>query len=678
MRDLVQGALIVLFGLIVQATGVAALEIIEVKPTSRVIELTERADLYSQRADSLPVETAPNADGAVGRMVVRSVTPGTNPNWAVFALQNTSRQPIERWITAERYRLIGSRIVFPDLDSARLSRLTPSIGFVPERVPNDDADIFRITLPPNQTTTFVVELASERFPRMQLWEPRAYQAEKTDAALFNGVMLGAVTLLSLFLTAVFAANQRLMFPLAAFLTWAVTSYMCVDFGYWHRLFRVDPGDLAFYRAGAEAAIALGLVGFLFAFLRISHWHTWLRALYGLWLLAQVGILALALLDPKLGVTFARLSFLLIAGIGSLTVAYLALRGQDRALALVPPWLFLLVWIFGMAAALNGRLNSELVAPSLMAGLTLIMVMLGYTVAQFAFGGGAQRQDAVSNARDGEARAIDAAQVGYWEWNARRDEIKTGQSVENTLELHEGELSTRASDWLAHVHPGDRDKFRVMLAGLEDQQGGRAELALRLRKADNTYRWFELKAGTFQDQTSRSLKAVGLMRDITDERRGRDRLLHDAVHDHLTGLPNRELFMDRLGTALLTDADVQAGRPTVLLIDIDRFKNINSSFGLVVGDSMLLTAARRLTRHLRPGDTLARIAGDQFAVLLRHTIELREVALLAERCRRSLRAPMTLAGQEIVLTCSIGATRYDGTQSEAADLLREAENALYRA
>jgi diguanylate cyclase (GGDEF)-like protein len=170
----------------------------------------------------------------------------------------------------------------------------------------------------------------------------------------------------------------------------------------------------------------------------------------------------------------------------------------------------------------------------------------------------------------------------------------------------------------------------------------------------------------------------LVRDVTDEKRAQERLMHDAVHDSLTGLPNRELFLDRLGVALArarTEPDV---RPTLIYCDLDKFKSVNSSFGLVVGDSLLLTVARRLGRSLPPQDTLARVGGDQFALFLTANQDPRELARFAERVRQSLRSPIRIAGQEIVLTGSIGLAVYDGSQASAHDLLHEAEIAMHRA
>ncbi len=156
-------------------------------------------------------------------------------------------------------------------------------------------------------------------------------------------------------------------------------------------------------------------------------------------------------------------------------------------------------------------------------------------------------------------------------------------------------------------------------------------------------------------------------------------MHDAVHDSLTGLPNRELFMDRLqGRASPAPARARPIGRRVLFIDIDRFKNVNKSFGLVIGDSMLLTLGRRLGRHLNPQDTLARLGGDQFAILLISETDPHQVATLAERVRRALRTPMKISAKEIVLTASIGIVVHDGTQATAQDLLREGEIAMLRA
>src|SRR6185312_1495589 len=153
------------------------------------------------------------------------------------------------------------------------------------------------------------------------------------------------------------------------------------------------------------------------------------------------------------------------------------------------------------------------------------------------------------------------------------------------------------------------------------------------------------------------------------------LLHDAVHDNLTGLPNRELFLDRLqavlGFAKADPAKPEAAlRPTVMVIDLDRFKQVN--------DSILLTLARRLGRLIKPQDTLARLAGDQFGLVLLSERDSGRITAFAETMRRTLRAPIAFKDREIFLTASIGMTLGDGEVQRAEEMLKDAELAMYHA
>lgn len=684
-RTCLRGALALLATILVMLLGMAsvapralALEAIEVSEDAERIDITSHGELYEGRGDSIQAETAPDATGGSFRMSVRAVTPGTNPSWLVFALRNPTNKIIERWLTANRYSQSRSGVIWPDLDARRIEAVTQSEGFVPEHIRNDSADIYRISIEPGRTVTFVVELASERVAPLQLWKPVAYEQRIRDRQLFNGILLGFTGLLAIFLTAVFAANHKIIFPSAALVAWCVLALLCVDFGFWPRLFPMRPEDNAQYRAVAEAAVAASLVIFLFTFLRGNLWNGFLRMLFMVWIVGQLVIVATAVLDPRLAATVARLSLGAIGLFGGLIILYLSLRNLDRALALAPTWILLLVWLFGGAATLTGKLAGEIAISGLLAGLVLITLLIGFTVTQFAF---RVTEPAFANSpsdRQLRATAIEMASVGVWEWNARRDEIKMDPLIEATLGLRPGDLSGKVDDLLGYLHQADRERLLLLFQSVRDKSGGTVNLDFRIRHSDSTYRWFEIDGAAVPTSDRRSLRCVGLIRDITDARRARERLLHDAVHDSLTGQPNRELFIDRLDTAMARGRADPALRPTVLLLDLDKFKSVNSSFGLVVGDSLLLTVARRLQRTLNTSDTLARIGGDQFAILIPAQHDPRELAMLAERLRRSLRSPIKIANQEIILTGSIGIATADENQADARELLREAETAMYRA
>jgi diguanylate cyclase (GGDEF)-like protein/PAS domain S-box-containing protein len=678
-----QGGLLrvaVLCALLSLAIGVdpaAALKPITVAPDLDRIEITDLGELIEGRGDSLQVETAAGADGAAARMSVRASTPGLSPNWVVFALHNPSDRPIERWLTAERYTVIGSGVIWPDLDAKRIEAVTPSLGFLPERMKSDRADIFRITLEPGQTITYAAELASDRFARILLWKPLEYEIKVRDRQLFNGIMLGITGVLGIFLTAMFAANHKAIFPTAALVAWCVLAYLCVDFGFWHKLFQLRPEDNAIYRAATESAMAASFLLFLHTFLRLGAWNGFVRMLLGVWVVAQLALIAIAIIDARLAATFARASFAAIGAVGGLLMLFLALRGQDRALSLVPTWILYLVWVFAASLTLTGQLSGDIVVSGLVAGLVLILVLMGFTITQFAFRSFEPLYGVAPSEQQLRSLAIDSAGAAVWEWHSRRQEIKVSPVVEATLGLKPGELSAKVDRFAAQLHAADRERFRVLLWSLQERGGGEMRINFRMRHADNTFRWFDLDAAAVPAADHRTLRCVGLMRDVTESKRAQERLMHDAVHDSLTGLPNRELFLDRLGVAVARARTEPQVRPTVMLIDIDRFKGVNATMGLIAGDTALLMVAKRLSRQLGPQDTLARLAGDQFAAMLVAEHDARELARLAEGIRSSLHAPIKISGRDVLLTASIGIAVLNG-QPSAEELVKEAEIAMYRA
>jgi len=669
-----------LLALTVLVPGLAhAIEAIPVDPAAAKIDITAKGELYEGRGDRLQIETAPGPDGYIGRMAVQASTPGTNPGWLVFALSNPTDERITRWLVAARYTLANSGVFRPELDAPRITAVTPSLGFRPEPLKSDRADMFRLSLEPGQTVTYAAELASTEVPRLSLWNANAYQAKQQDRMLFNGVLLGITGLLAIFLTAIFAANHRAIFPATALVAWAALIYFCVDFGFWNKLFPVGPDRTAVYRAAAEAGLAASLVLFLYTFLRIGLWHVWIKTMFWGWIAAQFALIVVAIIDPQTAAGLARASTLVIAGVGAVLIAYFALRGQDRAMSLIPCWMLLVVWLLGASMIVLGKLSGEVVVSGLVAGLVLIIVLLGFTVTQFAFrsGGGAVSLGPPSLVQM-KSLAVDGSGTHVFQWHAGRDFITVGSDIEIELGLDPGALNVSVDQFIQHMHASDRDRFRLMLWSLQEKHGGELVIDFRLRRHDGTYLWYDLRAHAEPNENVRLLRCVGLMRDITSLKRSHERLMHDAVHDSLTGLPNRELFMDRLQGAITRAAEGQSNRPTLIFIDIDRFKNVNKSFGLVIGDSMLLTLGRRLGRHLNPQDTLARLGGDQFAILLISDSDPHHVATLAERVRRALRTPMKISAKEIILTASIGIVVHDGSQQNGQDMLRDGEIAMLRA
>lgn len=179
---------------------------------------------------------------------------------------------------------------------------------------------------------------------------------------------------------------------------------------------------------------------------------------------------------------------------------------------------------------------------------------------------------------------------------------------------------------------------------------------------------------------REIQAVG--RDITDQKRAEERLAHDALHDALTGLPNRIQLIDRLSRMIDHARRNHSYAYAALFLDMDRFKIVNDTLGHLIGDQFLITAARRLVSSLRPQDTVARMGGDEFAILLEDIKEPREVTGIVERLQAVLAEPFTLNGQQLAASASIGiafgSETFGNVYESAEDVLRDADTAMYQA
>ena len=612
-------------------------------------------------------------------MSVRAVARGSNPNWVTFALRNVSDTRVERWLIADRYNQTGSGLVWPHLDARQIENVTPSIGFLPENLALDGSDAFRLTVEPGQTVTFAVELFADAAPRLTVWRALDYEKRARNKQLLYGVLLGITGLLAVFLSAVFAANHKIIFPAAALFTWCVLAYLCVDFGFWHKLFAVKPEDNAQYRAATEAGVAATLLIFSYNFLRLGAWNGFARLLLRVWIVGQLALVAVAFLDPRLAATFARLSTGGIFALCTVFVVILALRGQDRAMSLVPVWMLLGVWITGMAFVFAGRLQTDAAVTALTSGLVLIVLLIGFTVTQYAFRSVEPVHAVGSGDQSARLLALENSGASLWEWSAKRDEITVGPGLEAALGIAAGDLHAPAQVFLDRMHAVDRDRLRQALDHLKESGNGDLRLEFRMRHVDNDYRWFALEAATDPNADRRRMRCVGLVRETTDSHSAHERFVHDAVHDSVTTLPNRALFLDRLGIAVKRSKSEPLIQPAVIVIDIDRVKALTSTTRHFEVDGLLITLARRLSHLIGPSETLARIGSDQFGILLLSQRPTRELHMLADSMRISVRSVIKVGGVEITPTAAIGYAVYDrNSGATASDVLDDAEIAMHRA
>src|ERR1700723_429898 len=525
--------------------GAAAVEAVNIRVDASAIDLTDAVEFQRTDGDRVQVSTTPGADGIVRRIEIRGREAGAN--WAVFALANNGDEQIDRLIVAPHYRMVGSGLIWPDLGLSRIINLTPSSGDPPERLYNATADVFRVTLDPGTVITFVAELRTANLPQLYLWEPDAFKDKINSLTLYQGIVIGIAGLLALFLTILFVVKGSVMFPAAAALSWAVLIYIGIDFGFWGKVFDMSSGAERIWRASSEAILVATLLVFLFAYLNLNRWHVRYSHITLGWLAFLAALVALAMFSPAVASGIARVSLFFVAVLGLGLVIYLSTHGFDRAVMLIPTWLLLVVWVVGAAMTVLGFLTNDIVGPALLGGLVLIVMLIGFTVMQHAFAGGIT-QPLVS---DVERRALALTGAGdlIWDWDVSADKVFTSPETETMLGLKRGSLDGPAAQWVDVLHPLDRDRFRAALDSVIEQRRGRLVQDFRLRTPDGHSLWFTMKARPVVGSDGEVVRLVGTLTDVTEARVAEERLLHDAVHDNLTGLPNRQLFLDRLEAVL---------------------------------------------------------------------------------------------------------------------------------
>ncbi len=278
----------------------------------------------------------------------------------------------------------------------------------------------------------------------------------------------------------------------------------------------------------------------------------------------------------------------------------------------------------------------------------------------------------------EAYGLEAlgAHDGLWDWHLNTQKIAFSAYWRTMLGDESDPVLVSVDDWLENVHTDDRAPLK---AALERHLNGKvSHFRCQYRiLAEGSYRWMLSRGLAIRDGSGTVYRVVGLQTDITEQKELQERLVHDALHDDLTGLPNRVWFRDRI-TNLATQAKSNPQPFAVLIFDVDRFKVVNDSLGPVTADQLIIKIAQRTIETVQPGTVVARLGGDEFAVLLDALTSEQEAIELAQQLQTQLSQPCLLEGHEVIVTISIGIVFSDRTYEQPDDLLRNADIAMNRA
>ncbi|MEP7383236.1 MAG: EAL domain-containing protein [Gemmatimonadota bacterium] len=258
-------------------------------------------------------------------------------------------------------------------------------------------------------------------------------------------------------------------------------------------------------------------------------------------------------------------------------------------------------------------------------------------------------------------------------------VRTGlvsRALDNGGVLSLDDAASTSSDPAMRAAANEMQVRSLALATLTRPDG--TVLGTLVALSDEPRAWSEADLQLLSDLAETASNELQLRHALSEREMRERQLRHDSLHDPLTGLPNRSLFMKRLADASLRARRDGDGLFAVLFLDLDDFKVVNDSMGHHVGDEVLVIVARRLEECVRGGDIVARLGGDEFAILLERVIDARDTAMVAERVQVALKTPMTIGGYDWVSTASIGVVLSSSANERPEYLLRSADMAMYRA
>jgi diguanylate cyclase (GGDEF)-like protein/PAS domain S-box-containing protein len=286
-------------------------------------------------------------------------------------------------------------------------------------------------------------------------------------------------------------------------------------------------------------------------------------------------------------------------------------------------------------------------------------------------------EALKESEERYALAAQGANDGLWDWNVTAGRVYFSPRWKAMLGYQEDEIADDLEEWFGRIHDADRERVMDEISAHRKKMTPHFESEHRIVHKNGSFRWVLSRGLAVHDSSGEALRMAGSLTDITEAK----------VSDPLTGLPNRLLFIDRVGRAIKHSKRGKNSFFAVLFLDLDGFKMINDSLGHLIGDQLLIGVATRLEKCLRASDTvarlgrgftMARLGGDEFTVLLEDLKNANDAKKAADRLMKELTSPFMLAGKEVFTSASIGIAMGSSSYDAPEDILRDADTAMYRA
>lgn len=629
----------------------------------------------------IAIERPDTTTGLNEFMTLIAKGPGPRFRWIAMGFVNSDAERRDMVVVVPNQGFVGSGLDVPRPLGSPLAGVEAAGAVKLEPLAAAGKDAYALSLEGGQSGAVAFEMSGPTLKAASLWRRGAYDNQKDYLAFFRGALLGIAVLLTVAMTALYGFRARAVFLAAGGFGLASVAFMLLEGGHIPSLLQsvgIPAVSLVHARAVIEGVMAALLVLLL---VTISD----MRRIWPVTgnVLAVLGALTFAVpvygfAEPLLASAIARGIFVATSVIGFGLVFKLWRDGENKAETSLIPWSAILLWTFLAVVAAASDPGNGFLSPLLLSGLCAVLVVLAFTLAHYAFSQGYLSRHFFREAGR-RALALAGARAYVWDWQPEDGDLHVSEELERVLGQPQGLLADAGVEaFLELMHPSDRTAYLGAVEDVANEGRGVIEKEFRLRHGDGTYRWFQLRARAMQGQAKGASRCIGTLSDVTAAKRAEERLLSDAVYDRVTGLPNRALLIDRLSRAIATAQDGGSALPHVLLVDVDRFKVVNDGLGHDVGDGLLAVLGKRLTAEAGQLDTVARLPGDQFAVLFVDPHGGRDLGHFTDRIRKTIARPINLEGQEIFLTASIGLVQASDPGIGAEQYMKNAALALYEA
>jgi len=275
-------------------------------------------------------------------------------------------------------------------------------------------------------------------------------------------------------------------------------------------------------------------------------------------------------------------------------------------------------------------------------------------------------------------AMQASNDGLWNWDLKTNKILYSDRWKEMLGFNDDEISNTADEWLGRIHPEDHDRVRASIDAYLEGTTSNFEIEYRIRHFSDNYLWMMAKGLAIRTSSGRATRFAGSQTDVSERKSNEEQMIHDALHDTLTSIPNRTLLLDRIRQSLVRRKRYPQTSFAIIFIDLDRFRLVNESLGHIHGDELLQLISARLEETIPIGDTVARLGGDEFSILLQDIDSVRDVEVIAKDIQNSFSKPFLLGDREVFASASMGIAHSDNDYKTPEEILRDSELAMYRA